>query len=126
MSKIWDNNCGLIVFVSIIAMFITVFGGIFYGLNYSVDIKNQVYDRAEAALESHGITIVDGIMNSPVVIETTKNFSYFVNALPYDAKVYDIKSLDYYGEQYVAVFNSSYGLAYAPEYDSGFYWWVWG
>ena len=96
------------------------FGGLFVGTSVYNDEKNNTIEDARHDLNMQGYNIVAGIVNSPTVLEVTDNYFQFVTATENNTKLYQTTN-----NQFIAIFNSTYGLAYEPKYADAKFWGIW-
>ena len=100
---------------------IVVLGGLLFGGFWNISENMAAQPQAKLKLQNDGYLITQESFNSTVQLEMTNDYSHFTQSIPAESKLYEKNSYPY---SFVAQFNESYGLAYAPEYKS-LTWWIW-
>ena len=114
-----DRHFGILFTTSLAIAFIILLGGAFYAGTMTSNNYVTAYSEAKHDLQLQGYSVLEGIINSPTVIQTTDNYSYFTTMVQNDTPIYHVLEGK---EAYVAVFNATYGLAYYPEYKTVGWW----
>ncbi len=121
MGEFWDEHYFAISLLTAAIFLVILIGGIFYsGCGTGINRINA-YNEATFKFEAQGYTILTGIINSPTVIETTDNYTYFTSKANNTMPIYKVGKTNV---SYIAVFNATYGLAYYPQYET-VGWWGW-
>ena len=108
------------VIASILIVFIT---GSFYAIQVTATNQNNAYSQTKLTLQSQGYTVVQGEINSPAVIQITHSYAYFTEATPTNMQVYQIGETSAFSNgAFIAIFNSTYGLAYEPQFTTQLWW----
>ena len=117
--KVVDVICvGVIIPIIIVSMI-----GIFYGSQVTATNQNNAYSQTKLTLQSQGYIVVQGEINFPAVIQITHSYAYFTEATPTNMQVYQIgKTIAFSNGAFIAVFNSTYGLAYEPQFTTQLWW----
>jgi len=107
-------------------MIIAIFclSGFVFGTFITSQNQNNAYAQTKQMLQQQNYTVVQGIINSPTVIQTTQSYSYFVSAVPHTMQVYQVDEIKgtLTNGAFIAVFNATYGLAYTPPFKTQLWW----
>ncbi len=105
------------------SLLIIIFGGFLVGsfLNMEQNRTAVARSEAKAKLQNSGYQIEEGHFVITGPFEVIDDLNFFEQHVPLGMVVYHKMGCP---EGYVAVFNSTYSLAYLPEYKS-LSWWIW-
>jgi hypothetical protein len=107
--------------IALYAVVIVVLGGLLFGGFLNISENMAMHPQAKRDLQTDGYSITQEPINSTVNIVTTDDYSYFTQSIPVESILYEKNS---YPSGFVAVFNTTHGLGYMPEYNS-LAWWIW-
>lgn len=116
----WNEWGGVVILVVAVSLIIFFTGGCLVGNVTTDNNKADAMSQAKHDLQIQGYTVYDGVVNSPTVIQTTSDYTYFVGQVENMMPVYETKIGRSNG--FIGIFNATYGLAFLPEYHTSYFW----